>query len=192
MEREQALELIKPHLTEHRFQHTLGVMQTAITLSKRFGADPKKAELAAIFHDYAKFRDKNEMRDLVKKKLKWQDLLHYGDELLHAPCGAYYVQHEIGITDYDILDAIAYHTTGRPEMNELEKIIFLADYIEPGRQFKGVEEVRIIAQTDLDAAIIQSLENTIAFLLRRRQLIFPDTLATYNALIKNQKGSRDI
>ncbi|WP_413380106.1 bis(5'-nucleosyl)-tetraphosphatase (symmetrical) YqeK [Alkalihalobacillus sp. 1P02AB] len=191
MEREKALELVEPHLTAHRYKHTLGVMHTAVALAKKFGVNQKKAEIAAIFHDYAKFRDKNEMRDLVKEKLHWPSILHYGDELLHAPCGAYYVKSEVGICDQEILDAIAYHTTGKPEMTDLEKVVFLADYIEPGRQFKGVDEVRKIAETDLDEAIIQSLENTITFLMKRRQLIFPDTLATYNDFILKRKRRSD-
>ncbi len=72
-------------------------------------------------------------------------------------------------------------------MTLLEKIIFLADYIEPGRQFKGVDDVRLLAKTDLDEAIIQALENTVSFLLRRRQLVYPKTIATYNELVANQK-----
>ncbi|KMK75925.1 bis(5'-nucleosyl)-tetraphosphatase (symmetrical) YqeK [Alkalihalobacillus pseudalcaliphilus] len=191
MEREKALEIVQPHLTEHRYQHTLGVMQTALRLARKFGVDEKKAEIAAIFHDYAKFRNKDEMRSLIREKLQWLEILDYGDELLHAPCGAYYVQHEVGIRDQEILGAIAYHTTGKPGMNDLEKVIFLADYIEPGRHFKGVDEVRALAEDDLDEAILQSLHNTVQFLMNRRQLIFPDTLATYNDFIFKKKRRSD-
>ncbi|ADC50701.1 hypothetical protein BpOF4_13250 [Alkalihalophilus pseudofirmus OF4] len=188
MERETALNKVKPHLTEHRYQHTLGVVETAILLAERYGADQKKAELAAIFHDYAKFRDKQEMRDLIQSTLKEKDVLGYGDELLHAPCGAYYVKEEVGISDEDVLNAIRYHTTGKPDMTLLEKVVFLADYIEPGRQFKGVAEVRELSEKDLDEAIIKSLENTITFLMKRRQPVYPDTLNTYNQLIKTKRG----
>ncbi|MED3648157.1 bis(5'-nucleosyl)-tetraphosphatase (symmetrical) YqeK [Halalkalibacterium halodurans] len=187
MNRGKALQLVKPHLTEHRYQHTIGVMETAIDLAKLYGADQQKAELAAIFHDYAKFRDKNEMRTLIREKLSQQDILFYGDELLHAACGAYYVREEVGIEDEDVLQAIRFHTTGRPNMSLLEKIIFLADYIEPNRQFPGVEKVRTQAKTDLNGAIISSLVNTITFLLKKNQPIYPDTLATYNQLLLEQK-----
>ncbi|MDT8861438.1 bis(5'-nucleosyl)-tetraphosphatase (symmetrical) YqeK [Alkalihalobacillus sp. MEB130] len=187
MNREQALAIVKLQLTDHRYQHTLGVVDTAIELAKRFGADEEKAEIAAIFHDYAKFRDKEEMKRIVQEKLTEKSFLDYGDELLHAPCGAYLVQHEVGIDDQELLNAIYYHTTGRPEMTVLEKVVFLADYIEPGRQFKGVEEVRVLAQTNLDDAILQTLENTIFFLMKRRQRVFPDTLATFNQLVKQKK-----
>ncbi|WP_332690810.1 bis(5'-nucleosyl)-tetraphosphatase (symmetrical) YqeK [Halalkalibacter lacteus] len=189
MNREQALAIVKLHLTDHRYTHTLGVVATADELAHRFGADREKTELAAVFHDYAKFRDKEEMKRVVMEKLSDKSCLGFGDELLHAPCGAYFVEHEVGLTDQEILNAIRYHTTGRPDMTLLEKIVFLADYIEPGRQFKGVEDVRKLAKRDLDEAIIQALENTIAFLMRRRQLVFPETLATYNKLIHKKRRS---
>ncbi|MCP6368247.1 bis(5'-nucleosyl)-tetraphosphatase (symmetrical) YqeK, partial [Klebsiella pneumoniae] len=81
-------------------------------------------------------------------------------ELWHAPVGAFLVRNEVGITDKEVLDAIAYHTSGRPGMTLLEKIVYVADYIEPGRRFPGVDEVRELAKKDLNAALIQSLKNT--------------------------------
>ncbi|PAM94525.1 phosphohydrolase, partial [Flavobacterium sp. IR1] len=135
-----------------------------------------------------KFRDKQEMRDLVQSTLPEKEVLGYGDELLHAPCGAYYVKEEIGLKDEEVLNAIRYHTTGKPDMTLLEKVVFLADYIEPGRQFKGVSEVRELSEKDLDEAIIKSLENTITFLMKRRQPVYPDTLNTYNQLIKTKRS----
>lgn len=188
MNREEALALVKPHLTDHRYTHTVGVTDTAIKLANRYGANSEQAELAGIFHDYAKFRNKEEMRTLVKEKLTNDiNILEYGSELLHAPCGAYYVKHEIGIKDEEILNAIRYHTTGREGMTLLEKVIFLADYIEPGRDFKGVDEVRELADIDLDKAIIQMLVNTISFLMKRQQRVFPTTIETYNDFVKKQK-----
>lgn len=190
MDQKEALQIVKPHLTEHRYTHTVGVMNTAIELAERFQADKKKAELAAIFHDYAKFRDKQEMCALVESSIEDKTILGYGDELLHAPCGAYYVEHEVGIKDEEVLNAIRYHTTGRPNMTLLEKVIFLADYIEPGRQFKGVDEVRKLSETNLDEAVIQALDNTVSFLMKRRQLVYPETIATYNELVVKQKKEK--
>lgn len=187
MNQEQALKKVKPHLTDHRYTHTIGVVKTAEELAIRYGADLEKAMLAAVFHDYAKFRDKEEMKRLVRETLNDKSFLDYGDELLHAPCGAYYVQHEVGITDQDVLNSIRYHTTGRPKMTVLEKVIFLADYIEPGRQFKGVDEVREMAKQNLDLAVIQALKNTVVFLMQRNQMIFPDTINTYNQLLIEEK-----
>lgn len=190
MEQKEALAIVKKQLTEHRYIHTIGVMETAIELAKRYGADEKKAELAAIFHDYAKFRPKEEMRTIIIEHNLGTDFLHYGTELLHAPCGAFLVEKEVGINDRDILLAIRYHTTGRPNMTLLEKIIFLADYIEPNRNFPGVDEVRELAKTDLNLACIASLKNTIQFLLKKEVTIYPDTLNTYNELVREKGGNK--
>jgi predicted HD superfamily hydrolase involved in NAD metabolism len=183
MEREKALQVVKQQLTEHRYQHTIGVMETAILLAKRFGADEKKAEIAAIFHDYAKFRPKEEMKEIITTQGLPQNLLEYNSELWHAPAGAYLVEKEVGITDLEVLDAIRYHTSGRVGMTLLEKVIYLADYMEPGRHFPGVEEVRELAQDNLQRALVKSVQNTIIFLLKKNQKVYPDTFYTYNDLV---------
>jgi predicted HD superfamily hydrolase involved in NAD metabolism len=187
MNREEALEIVKKQLTEHRYRHTLGVMETAIALAEQYGANVKKAELAAIFHDYAKFRPKDEMKHIIATNGFPADLLEYNSELWHAPAGAYLVEHEAGIKDSEVLDAIRWHTSGRPGMTLLEKIIYLADYIEPGRQFPGVEEVREIAQVDLDMAVLKAVQNTILFLMKKNQTVYPDSFYTYNNLVQNRR-----
>ncbi len=190
MNREKALSIVKEQLTEHRYIHTIGVMETAIKLAKIHGSDEKKSELAAIFHDYAKFRPKDEMEQIIISRQMKQDLLDYDKELWHAPVGAYLVENEVGITDLDILNAIKCHTSGKVSMTILDKIIFVADYIEPGRAFPGVEEVRKIAESDLDLAVILTLRNTISFLLKKQHVIYPDTLFTYNEMVRNYKSGR--
>jgi predicted HD superfamily hydrolase involved in NAD metabolism len=188
MERSEALKIVKPHLTEHRYQHTIGVMDTAVMLAGKYQADVKKAEIAAIFHDYAKFRPKEEMRKIIQEQNMPSALLNYSSELLHAPVGAYLVKTEVGINDEEILKAIRYHTTGRIGMSLLEKIIFLADYIEPNRAFPGVEEVRKTAEQSLEEAVLQALRNTVQFLMKQKQLIFPETIAAYNDILLSIKG----
>jgi predicted HD superfamily hydrolase involved in NAD metabolism len=187
MNRNQALELVKAQLTEHRYQHTIGVMETAIKLAKRFGADVSKAEISAIFHDYAKFRPKEEMRQIIINEKLPKDLLLYNEELWHAPVGAYLVKREASIVDPEVLNAIRFHTSGRPGMTLLEKVIYLADYIEPGRHFPGVEEVRELAEENLEDALIKSIQNSIVFLMKKNQAIYPDTFLTYNDLVKNRR-----
>lgn len=188
MERDAALKIVKEQLTEHRYQHTIGVMETAVALAKHYGADEKKAELAAIFHDYAKFRPKAEMKAIIIAEGYPEDLLQYNAELWHAPVGAFLVQKEAGITDQEILDAIRYHTSGRPGMSLLEKIIYLADYIEPGRNFPGVDEVRAIAKDNLEEALIKAVQNTILFLMKKNQPVYPESFQTYNDLVKKKTG----
>jgi predicted HD superfamily hydrolase involved in NAD metabolism len=191
MNRGEALQIVKVQLTEHRYTHTIGVMETAIMLSKKYNVSEEKAEIAAIFHDYAKFRPKEEMKQIIIQKGMPFDLLDYDSELWHAPVGAYLVETEVGIKDLDILNAIKYHTSGRADMTTLDKIVYLADYIEPGRKFPGVEEVREIANNDLNLALIQSVKNTIQFLLSRNQSVYPDTLFTYNSLLREYNAGRN-
>ncbi|MGD6818178.1 bis(5'-nucleosyl)-tetraphosphatase (symmetrical) YqeK [Metabacillus sp. 84] len=187
MERKQALELVKKQLTDHRYQHTLGVMETAIELAGKYGADIKKAETAAIFHDYAKFRQKEEMKQIILAQNMKQDLLIHNTELWHAPAGAYLVRTEAGIEDPEILDAIKYHTSGKAGMSLLEKVIYVADYIEPGRRFPGVEEAREAAERSLEEAMMLSLQNTITFLLKKNQAVYPMTIEAYNDLVFSKR-----
>ncbi|WP_221565706.1 bis(5'-nucleosyl)-tetraphosphatase (symmetrical) YqeK [Alkalihalobacillus sp. TS-13] len=191
MTKDEALKIVKEQLTEHRYQHTIGVMDTAVELAERYGADSEKAMMAAIFHDYAKFRPKEEMKTIILEQGLGEDLLRYGSELWHAPVGAYLVEKEAGMKDEEILLAISSHTSGRVRMSMLEKIIFLADYIEPGRHFPGVEDVREVAKEDLNEAVKQSLMNTITFLMKRNQLVFPETLHTYNDIVRQQGGIKE-
>jgi predicted HD superfamily hydrolase involved in NAD metabolism len=190
MNREDALKIVKSQITEKRYIHTIGVMETAIELARRFQVDEKKAESAAIFHDYAKFRPANVMENIIIDQKMPQDLLKFDKELWHAPVGAYLVELEVGIKDLDILNAIKYHTSGRVNMTLLDKVLYLADYIEPGRKFPGVEEVREIATTDLDLAVIYALRNTISFLLKKQQAIYPETFHTYNSMVQKYKANR--
>ncbi|WP_407269507.1 bis(5'-nucleosyl)-tetraphosphatase (symmetrical) YqeK [Radiobacillus sp. PE A8.2] len=183
MDRSEALAFVQPHLTKSRFEHTIRVTDTAIELAKIFDASIEKAELAAVFHDYAKYRDKEEMRRWIEQEYLPKDLLMYHHELWHGPVGALLVKREIGLGDPDILNAIRWHTTGTAHMTILDKVIYLADYIEPGRSFPGVEEVRELASEDLDAACFEAAKNTISFLMSKNQPIYPDTFHAYNHFI---------
>ncbi|WP_042345772.1 bis(5'-nucleosyl)-tetraphosphatase (symmetrical) YqeK [Bacillus massiliigorillae] len=186
MKRDQALAIVKEQLTEKRYVHTIGVADTAVKLAERYGANVEKAELAGIFHDYAKFRPKEEMRQIIVEQQMAKELLSFHHELWHAPVGAYLVQKEAGIQDKEVLSAILYHTTGRAQMTKLEKIVFLADYIEPGRKFPGVDDVRQIAKKDLDEAVVAALRNTINFLMSKNATIYPDTVYAYNDLVQKK------
>ncbi|WLR44012.1 bis(5'-nucleosyl)-tetraphosphatase (symmetrical) YqeK [Bacillus carboniphilus] len=183
MNKREALQIVKKQLPEARYLHTYRVMETAIILARRFNVNEKKAELAAIFHDYAKNHSKDEMKKHIVDQNMSPLLLQFHPELWHAPVGAFLVEQQFDIKDPNILNAIRFHTTGRMNMTKLEKVIFLADYIEPGRKFPGVKEVRAKAEVDLDKALFQSLKNTIAFLLEKNQTIFPDTFKAYNGLL---------
>lgn len=188
MNREQLLAAVKEQVTKHRYEHILGVVETAKKLAKRYGADKKKAELAAILHDYCKFWPEEKMKQIIEDTPHIPaDLLEYDKELWHAHVGAEVARRELGIEDEDVLDAIRYHTSGRENMTLLERVVCLADYIEPNRQFPGVDELRKLAKEDLDRALAQALGGTITFLVNREKKIYPLTVLARNSLIKPKK-----
>ncbi|BAU27147.1 putative HD superfamily hydrolase involved in NAD metabolism [Aneurinibacillus soli] len=188
MNREQLLAAVKEQVTKHRYEHILGVVETAKKLSKRYGADKKKAELAAILHDYCKFWPEEKMKRIIEETPHIpSDLLEYDKELWHAHVGAEVARRELGIEDEDVLDAIRYHTSGRENMTLLERVVCLADYIEPTRQFPGVDELRKLAKEDLDRALAQALGGTITFLVKREKRIYPLTVLARNSLVKPKK-----
>lgn len=179
-EREQLFEAAKQQMSKQRYEHTQRVYETALDLAELYDADLKKTEIAAILHDYAKFRRIDEMEQIISEDPNSpKDVLTSNKELWHAFAGAVLVEREVGITDVEILAAIRYHTTGRKGMSVLEKVIWLADYIEPGRSFPGVIEVREQAKTNLDKALLMGLKNTILFLEQRNTGIHSLTHEAY-------------
>lgn len=188
MDRNYALQLVKKKIAGPRFEHTVRVADTAINLAKQYGADVKKAELAAIFHDYAKLHPIAELKEVITANKIDPRLLSYHPELWHGPAAVPLLQKEVGIDDEDILNAIHHHTTGRANMSLLEQIVYVADYIEPGRQFPGVDEVRELSKVSLSSALMKALGNTIVFLINKKSPVFPDTFEAYNYLMIAEGG----
>ncbi|GIN89691.1 hypothetical protein J6TS1_21530 [Siminovitchia terrae] len=184
MNREQAFTIVNEKIAGPRYEHTKRVAETAEKLAVKYGEDVEKTVLAAIFHDYAKLLPVDGLRKIISDHQMDPRLVDYHPELWHGPAGAILVRDEIGIDDLDIFNAIRYHTTGRAGMSLLEKIIYIADYIEPGRQFDGLDEVRMLADIDLDKALRKSLGNTIKFLIDKSTPVFPDTFEAYNDMFK--------
>ncbi len=153
-------------LSESLRRHTLGVMKTAEVLARRYGADPDKAKMAAAFHDAYKEITQEERK-------KW--IQGYGlpikylcnPNLAHGKIAALAMEHHWGIEDPDILHAVAYHTTGRRGMSTLEKIIYLADAMEPGRDYPGVGVIRRLAEEHLDQACLWSMERTVDYVKKK-------------------------
>lgn len=182
--KQELRDIVRQHLTTARYEHTLRVADTSVYLAKKFEADVDKAEIAAILHDYAKFRPLDEMKSIIEKNVEEipLDLLDYHHELWHAFVGAYLVQQELQITDQQIVAAIRYHTTGRAGMSLLEKIVCLADYMEPGRTFTGVDQVRQLAEENVDQALCKSFENTLDFLNKKGVPAYPLTYIAFEHL----------
>lgn len=183
MKRDEWLNEVKSQMPERRWQHTLGVIQSSVELARLYGADPVKADMAALLHDVAKYWPVEKQRGLIEREGRSLDLLQYGKSLWHAEAGAIYAEKELGIADPEIIGAIRYHTSGREQMTLLEKVVCLADYIEPGRDFPGVEQIRLIAETSLEKALLAGFDQTIAYLMETSQKIFPITVRARNALL---------
>lgn len=178
------LAAIKGRMPEKRYIHTIGVMETAILLAQQYGENPAKAETAAILHDIAKYADFDWMQRIVKEQNLDERLLGWNAEIVHGPVGAWIAQTEFNILDEDILNAIRYHTTGRVNMTKFEKIIYVADMIEPNRKFDGVEQLRQLANEDIDEAFKACVTHTLSFLVHSRQAIYPVSIECYNSLMR--------
>ena len=183
MKLEALREATRRQMPERRWNHTLGVVETAIQLAGQYGADKAKAELAALLHDYAKAWPISRQEQVIREQGLPLELLEYDKELWHAHAGAWAVRTEHGIEDEEVLDAIRYHSSGRKHMTLLDKIVCLADYIEPGREFPGVERIRELAKHSLEEALVAGFDSTIKHLVEQGKRIFPLTVIARNALI---------
>ena len=172
---------IKKVLEEKRFQHTLGVAYTASNLAFVYDYDEKKAFVAGLLHDCAKCLSHEKRLSVCKKNhLDITEVEKENPVLLHAKVGAFFAKEKYEISDTDILDAICYHTTGRQGMGLLEKIIYVADFIEPHRKkLPRLSEIRKVAFEDLDKAVFMILENSLNYLEKSDSQIDPTTKDTY-------------
>jgi len=179
-------EYIEKNYSAERKSHTEGVVKTAAILAKQYGADPKKAEIAALYHDM--YRGvKSEALNIFVKQLGLPDKYLNNPNLAHGKVAAIKMKQDFNVTDTDILNAVGFHTTGRPNMSMLEKVIFLADAIEPGRSYPGVEEVRLMAKEDIDKACLLCLERTVNYIQQRGDYLDPDTLDARDWFQKKEK-----
>lgn len=182
MKTKKAIKLIEDKLPEKRYKHSLRVAETAKKLAEIHDGDVKKAELAGILHDYSKYDDLGTMYQIVRKYNLDSDLLSYGSEILHGPVCAVMMKEKYDIEDEEVLLAIQYHTTGRAHMTKTEKIVFIADYIEPKRTIPGVEEIREMAfkPGNLDKTIYEISKRTVLFLIGNDISVYKATIDCLN------------
>lgn len=185
-DRETLAQKVQMQMSEKRFQHVLGVEKTAIDLAEKYGASLEKASIAGLVHDYAKERTDDEFEMVIRRDGYDLNLLRYGNAIWHGLVGADFVQRELAIQDEEILQAMRLHTTGAARMTLLDKIIYVADFIEPGRDFPGADEGRSLAAVDLNEAVAFETRHTLMYLMEKQQLIYPKTLETYNFWVANE------
>ncbi len=173
---------IKEKLSEKRFKHCENVAKEAVKLAKIYGADEKKAYLAGYAHDAAKELTLEQMNELTLH-LDLDDHIRSSKALLHALAGACWLKKTFNI-DEDVYNACFYHTMGRPDMSLLEKVVFVADFIEPGRNFEGIDEIRSLAYKDIDVSIVKEIDSTLEFLMRNNKKIYYKTVLTRNFYLK--------
>lgn len=181
------IEYIEQNMTEKRRIHTYAVAEEAKKLARRYGEDTEKAEIAALFHDFFRGVPEKALNGYVRQ-LGLSPAYLNNANLAHSKIAAYVMEKEYGIQDRDIINAVSYHTTGRANMTKLEKVIYLADAIEPNRSYPGVEEIRELAWRDLDEACLASLSRSIDYVNCRGLYLDQDTVMARDSLTNTLRG----
>lgn len=173
---------MKEALNEERFEHTLGVMYTAESLAMRYGVDMTKAAVAGLLHDCAKCIPNGQKIKICKKNdIEITETEEKNPSLLHAKLGAYLAEEKYGIDDAEILSAIKWHTTGKPDMSMLDIIVYMADYIEPNRdKAPNLKQIRKLCFENIEEALYQVLEGTLEYLRDHPDMIDPMTKISYD------------
>ncbi len=189
MDRERILIILKEMISGKRLAHSLGVSETAARLALAYGADPDRASLAGLLHDCARDMEGGELLRLAGELgLAVSPEERQCPLLLHGPVGATICRDRFGVNDEEVLRSVAFHTTGSPEMGLLEKTVYVADKIEPGRRHAGVDELRKAAMRSLDEGMLACLAHFMYYLIKREELIHPNMLSTWNNLSQVVRG----
>ncbi|MBQ3107242.1 MAG: bis(5'-nucleosyl)-tetraphosphatase (symmetrical) YqeK, partial [Firmicutes bacterium] len=167
----------------------LGVLQEGLELCAIHGQDPEPFRTAACFHDLFRGIAPEELRTIAERE-GLEPRYWDSPNLAHGKLAALAMEREYGITDPDILNAVCYHTTGRPAMSKLEQILYIADASERGREYPGVETLRKLARNDLNEACLWSMNSTIAFVEARGQQLDPDTLRARDHLLAQRDPAK--
>ncbi len=177
---------LQRRLNKNRFAHSIGVANTAVALAKKFGVDTDKAYIAGLLHDCAReFENEQLPAEAKKRGIEIGEVEKTMPLLLHAYIGAKMVAEIYGVEDSEIQQAIYRHTVGASDMTALDKIIYFADMIEPNRNYPGVEELRDFAKksSSLDEILLHALDESIIFIVQKKTLLHPETIAARNFLL---------
>jgi len=178
---------LKTMIDEHRYKHSIGVQETAVKLAVKYGADVHKASIAGLLHDCAKGLSNETLLSIAEKHcaIEIDYVYRYQPALLHGAVGAYIAERDFLIRDKEIIHSIEYHTTGCVNMSLLDKIIYIADYIEPGRDFQGVDMLREQTFQDLNKGVVLALSNTLKHVIESGHLIHILTVQARNYMLIN-------
>ena len=180
MDYAEAKKLVKARLSEKRWTHTKNVKKMAVKLAKRWGADPEKAAMAAILHDSAKELPKSELLQIfADNAIIAENAPARPSPVWHGIAAAILAQTQWGVSDPEILSAIRCHTTGKPDMSKLDKIIYLADMTSAERDWPGVEELRALQMENLYRALCDALKRSIDFVEEKGGTLDPESVAAY-------------
>lgn len=185
MDYTEILKWLKENLNEKRYIHTLGTADCAKELAQKFGLDSEKAYLAGLLHDCAKCFSNEKLLDIIHQHLDVEECEMLNYKTLHAPVSAYIAEKEFKITDKEILSAIRWHTLGRLDMTDFEKIVFIADKIEPNTRDKEYsDKIRVLLDEEngLNKALLKCYKETIKSLVKRDLKICLLTIEIYNKL----------
>lgn len=183
----EILNYLTENLDPERFDHVISVQETAVALAQNHKADIWKVNLAALLHDLAKWMSDEQLYHAVSQfEIELDPIEKIMPALLHAIVGVKLSIDLFKVTDLEILEAIRCHTTGNTSMGQTAKLIYVADFSEPNREYKESEQIRKLAEVDLDQAVHTVARHKIEFLLQKGGLIHPNTIHTYNSTFPNK------
>jgi len=175
---------VKAHLKPSRYKHTLGVCKLAVSLAKHYNISQEDAEIAALLHDYHKYASDEMILDkLSEYNIETDPVIRHRVNLAHGLVSAYFAKETYDVGE-DIFNAIANHTFGRPGMSMLEKIIYLADSLEEGRDFDGIDKIRDQLFKDIDKCLLLACQNTLIFELKKSNMVHVQTIQMRNEILE--------
>jgi predicted HD superfamily hydrolase involved in NAD metabolism len=176
---------LKSKLTPERYAHVLSVRELALDLAKKYGADLQKVNLAALLHDCAKWMSTSDLYEAAANhRIQLDEVEHHNPSLVHAPIGALLAVSHFDVDNPEILNAIRLHTTGATGMTLIDKILYVADFAEPKRNYAEAHSVREIAYQNLNEAVFEVSRYKIEHLLAKGVLIHPHTIDAYNSALR--------
>lgn len=191
MEIEEMKAVLAQALPEKRYKHCVAVYETALEIAQAHGLETSKIGVAALLHDCGReIASRDNLAKAKELKINIDKIERNQPILLHAKLGVYYAKTKYGVKDKATLEGIRYHTTGAEHMSKLAMVVYLADLLEPTRDFPGIEDMRSLAKVDLEKCIFKAYAQTIRYLLDYDLLVHPDCLAGYNRLAMKYKRAK--